>query len=105
MPSRSATRRASPTGRPLKPMTTASEAAASITSDIEPSFDWALTESCFSDGNWCGEVSDYVAANKAVFMCEYEPSSFDAACTAWKSKSYSPILKNLELDAELTRCP
>lgn len=79
--------------------------AASITPDIEPIFDWALTESCFSDGNWCGEVSDYVTANKPVFMCEYEPSSFDAACSAWKSKSYSPILKNLELDAQLTRCP
>lgn len=79
--------------------------AASITSSIEPSYDWALTESCFSDGNWCGDVSDYVTAGKPVFMCEYEPDSFDAACRAWAPQKYSPILKNLDLDAELTRCP
>ncbi len=42
---------------------------------IEPSFDWALT------------------------------GSFDAACAAWQPRRYSPILKNRELDAEITRCP
>jgi hypothetical protein len=79
--------------------------ASSITSDIAASYDWALTESCYSDGNWCGDVKAYASANKPVFMCEYEAKSFSAACSAWKSKSYSPILKSLDLDAPVTFCP
>jgi hypothetical protein len=79
--------------------------AAGITDSIEARFDWALTESCYSDGNWCGDVSAYIDADKPVFMCEYEAGSFDAACGAWQAKKYSPILKDLELDAKLTRCP
>jgi hypothetical protein len=79
--------------------------ASSITSDIAASYDWALTESCYSDGNWCGDVQAYVKANKPVFMCEYEAKSFSAACSAWKPKSYSPILKGLDLDAPVTFCP
>ena len=79
--------------------------ASSITSDIATNYDWALTESCYSDGNWCGDVKAYTAANKPVFMCEYEAKSFSAACSAWKSKSYSPILKSLDLDAPVTFCP
>jgi len=79
--------------------------ASSITADIAATYDWALTESCYSDGNWCGDVKAYAAANKPVFMCEYEADSFDAACSAWKPKSYSPILKSLDLDAPITFCP
>jgi len=79
--------------------------AASITSDIASVYDWALTESCYSDGNWCGDVKPYANANKPVFMCEYEAASFSAACSAWKPKLYSPILKALDLDAPVTFCP
>lgn len=79
--------------------------AASITSNITTSYDWALTESCYSDGNWCGDVQAYVTANKPVFMCEYEAKSFSAACDAWKPLRYSPILKGLDLDAPITFCP
>lgn len=79
--------------------------AASITSAIVADYDWALTESCFSDGDWCGDVEDYVDANKPVFMCEYEESSFNDACSAWQSKNYSPILKSLDLDEPVTFCP
>jgi len=79
--------------------------AASITGDIAATYDWALTESCYSDGNWCGDVKAYATANKPVFMCEYEAASFTAACGAWKPKSYSPILKSLDLDAPVTFCP
>ncbi|MES1184215.1 MAG: endo alpha-1,4 polygalactosaminidase [Myxococcales bacterium] len=79
--------------------------AASITGDIAATYDWALTESCYSDGNWCGDVKAYATANKPVFMCEYEAASFGAACSAWKPKSYSPILKSLDLDAPVTFCP
>ena len=79
--------------------------ATSITADIAATYDWALTESCYSDGNWCGDVKAYVSANKPVFMCEYEATSFSAACSAWKPKTYSPILKGLDLDAPVTFCP
>jgi hypothetical protein len=79
--------------------------ASSITSKIAATYDWALTESCYSDGDWCGDVKAYASANKPVFMCEYEADSFNAACSAWKPKSYSPILKSLDLDAPITFCP
>jgi len=79
--------------------------ASSITSSIAATYDWALTESCYSDGNWCGDVKAYATANKPVFMCEYEAKSFNAACSAWKPKSYSPILKGLDLDSPVTFCP
>jgi len=79
--------------------------ASRITSKIVANYDWALTESCYSDRNWCGDVEAYALANKPVFMCEYEAKSFSAACNAWKPKSYSPILKGLDLDAPITFCP
>lgn len=79
--------------------------AASITKDIVATYDWALTESCYSDGNWCGDVQAYVDANKPVFMCEYEQKSFSAACAAWQKHQFSPILKGLDLDAPVTFCP
>ena len=37
-------------------------------------------------------------------MCEYEADDFDAACEFGVPRRYSPILKKLELDAELTFC-
>jgi endo-alpha-1,4-polygalactosaminidase (GH114 family) len=78
--------------------------AASITSSIVSIYDWVLTESCYSDGNWCGDVEAYAKADKPVFMCEYEAGSFDASCSAWQSKGYSPILKGMDLDAPVTFC-
>jgi hypothetical protein len=79
--------------------------AASITAAIASDYDWALTESCFSDGDWCGDVQAYVDAGKPVFMCEYAAASFEDACASWKPRRYSPILKGLDLDAPVTFCP
>lgn len=79
--------------------------ASGITASIESVYDWALTESCYSDGDWCGDVEAYVTHDKPVFMCEYEASSFAAACSAWKPRRYSPILKDLDLGAPVTFCP
>jgi hypothetical protein len=79
--------------------------ASGITDQIADTYDWALTESCYSDGNWCGDVKAYADANKPVFMCEYQPQSFNAACSAWQPKHFSPILKSLDLDAPVTFCP
>lgn len=79
--------------------------ASGITDEIIAHYDWALTESCYSDGDWCSDVMAYVAADKPVFMCEYEPDSFDAACDAYEGLGFSPILKSLDLDEEITFCP
>jgi hypothetical protein len=77
----------------------------SLTATLEPLYDWALTESCYSDGNWCGDVLPYVSADKPVFECEYEAASFSDACKAEKDRGYSPILKTMALDATITFCP
>jgi hypothetical protein len=79
--------------------------ASGITSELVALYDWALTESCYSDGNWCGDVKPYVDADKPVFMCEYAAKSFTAACNAWQPQSFSLILKSLDLDAPVTFCP
>jgi Glycoside-hydrolase family GH114 len=79
--------------------------APGLTRDLVDSYDWALTESCYSDGDWCSDVDAYVKTNKPVFMCEYAESSYSDACSAWKPKGFSPILKNMALDAAITFCP
>jgi Glycoside-hydrolase family GH114 len=76
-----------------------------LTKDLVALYDWALTESCYSDADWCGDVQAYVDANKPVFMCEYEADSFNDACDAWQPLGYSLILKGLDLDAPVTLCP
>jgi hypothetical protein len=78
--------------------------ASELTDELESSYDWALTESCYSD-DWCADVAAYARANKPVFQCEYEEGSFADACSAWLAEGFSPILKNLDLDAEVTFCP
>jgi glycosyl hydrolase family 114 len=79
--------------------------AASISAAIESEYQWALTESCYSDGDWCADVSRYAQHDKPVFMCEYEAGSFDAACSKWQKQKYSPILKSLDLDEPVSFCP
>lgn len=79
--------------------------AASITAQLAGTYDWALTESCYSGGGWCGDVGAYVAAGKPVFMCEYEAASFAAACAWAAAHGYSAILKAQALEAPVTFCP
>ncbi|HEX2734804.1 MAG TPA: endo alpha-1,4 polygalactosaminidase [Polyangiaceae bacterium] len=79
--------------------------AASITEEIVAEYDWALTESCYSDDDWCGDVADYVAQQKPVFMCEYEADTFPDACSEWQEQGFSPILKGMDLDAPVSFCP
>jgi hypothetical protein len=79
--------------------------ASELTDDIEAIYDWALTESCYSDGDWCGDVSAYADHDKPVFMCEYEQGSFANACSTWQARGYSPILKDMDLGADVTFCP
>lgn len=78
--------------------------APGITDQIVSRYQLALTESCYSDGDWCGDVSPYADANKPVFMCEYEQASFADACSNWQPAGFSPILKDLDLDSPITFC-
>lgn len=79
--------------------------AASITAAIQARYDWALTESCYADGNWCPQLAPYLGADKPVFMCEYQAASFAQACAWAAPRRYSPILKALDLGAPVTTCP
>ncbi len=79
--------------------------ASELTTVLQPTYDWALTESCYSDGDWCEEMSAYVENDKPVFMCEYEADSFADACAWALPLGYSPILKELELGAPVEFCP
>jgi hypothetical protein len=79
--------------------------ASEITAGIQSVYDGALTESCYSDGNWCADMQAYIDANKPVFACEYESSRFSAACSWGKPRKYSFILKSLDLNAPVTFCP
>jgi hypothetical protein len=79
--------------------------AASITGAVHPSFDWALSEGCYADGNWCPDFQPYLDAGRPVFMCEYQAATFAAACSWAVPRGYSPILKGLDLGAPVTFCP
>ena len=73
---------------------------------LEPSFDWALTESCFGQEDWCADMSVFVKAGKPVFMTEYEGevSGWSAACARAKELGFSAILKRLDLDPWVQTC-
>ena len=80
--------------------------ASSITSAIEPIYDFAITEDCFNDG-WCDDVKSYADDDKAVFQCEYTDTKvdFSAACTSASKNKFSAILKKRDLDAWIQFCP
>jgi hypothetical protein len=74
--------------------------------DLEPSFDWALNEECFTYSECDGYASTFVAAEKAVFQTEYvDASQLDAVCAVTKPLGLSTILKDLDLDAYRVACP
>lgn len=74
--------------------------------DLEPSFDWALTEDCFLEG-WCPQFEVFTKKGKAVFQTEYTDTGidFNAACTYAKSKNFTAVLKHRDLDAYRKTCP
>lgn len=84
-----------------------------LTEELQPYFDWALTEDCYGEdpsSPWCSQVAPYVANNKAVFMVEYTDAItaedfMDNACI-WgnEQNGFSPVLKNRDLDAALQTC-
>jgi endo-alpha-1,4-polygalactosaminidase (GH114 family) len=77
--------------------------------DLLPYFDWALTEDCFAD-DWCGQMTPFIAAGKAVFAAEYTDQMttdhfLSQVCPQAGTMSLSAILKNRDLDAWRQACP
>ncbi len=76
---------------------------------LEPSFDWALTEGCFEQG-WCNDLKLFTDKGKPVFMTEYTDAITleqfkKEACLLAKTLKFSAILKNRNLDAQRETCP
>jgi hypothetical protein len=74
--------------------------------DLVDTFDWALTESCASDG-WCSDLKPFISQGKAVFQCEYTSSGMTLAkfCPQSKAMQFSGLLKGLQLDNTGQACP
>jgi len=74
--------------------------------DLEPLFDWALDEECWTYDECDLYAPNFLANGKAVFHAEYvDASQLDAVCAATKPLGLSTILKNIELDAFRLPCP
>ena len=75
-------------------------------SDLLPYYDWALTEDCFFQ-EWCGDVTPFIAAGKAVFAAEYTDTGItpDEFCPQAETLQFSAILKHRGLDAWRQACP
>jgi hypothetical protein len=72
--------------------------------DLEPLFDWALNEECFTYDE-CNAYQPAFAA-KAVFHAEYvDAAELGAVCAVTQPLGLSTLLKNIELDAYQLPCP
>ncbi|MDW8031733.1 MAG: endo alpha-1,4 polygalactosaminidase, partial [Candidatus Bipolaricaulota bacterium] len=73
--------------------------------DLMPYFEWAIVESCFSQG-WCEQMRPFIQANKAVFAIEYtdEGTTLEEFCPQANALRFSAILKNRQLDAWMQSC-
>jgi hypothetical protein len=69
---------------------------------LEPSFDFAVSEECFQYGE-CGRLAPFVAAGKPVFEVEYagDPASY---CPQAKQAGFMAMGKNMSLDAARQPC-
>ncbi|GAB4197331.1 MAG: endo alpha-1,4 polygalactosaminidase [Roseiflexaceae bacterium] len=76
-----------------------------LAAELQPDFDWALTESCFAQG-WCEQMQPFLAAGKAVFAAEYTESGITTAqfCAGARRLGISAILKHLELGVYRESC-
>lgn len=74
-------------------------------SELEPYFNWALTEDCFAEG-WCTQMLPFINAGKVVFAAEYTDSgiSFEKACIQAEALGFSLILKKRDLNAYRKTC-
>ncbi len=73
---------------------------------LEPDFDWALVESCYTYSE-CQLWAPFRAAGKAVFVIEYTTSRKRQArfCALAGNDGYALLFKRRKLDGWLARCP
>jgi len=75
--------------------------------ELEPSFDFAISESCFA-GGWCGLWQPFTVAGKPVLAIEYtdeftEPAFLQQVCPAVPAGLHA-VLCRRELDGWTLRC-
>jgi hypothetical protein len=74
--------------------------------DLEPDFDWALNEECFTFHECAQYQDNFLAANKAVFHAEYvDPNRLAEVCAVTAPLGLSTVIKKIELDAYRLPCP
>lgn len=73
--------------------------------ELEPYFDWVITESCFAE-DWCDDLAPFLDAGKPVFAIEYtdEIKSLYDFCPLALEQGISVLLKHRELDATFGSC-
>ncbi len=77
-----------------------------MAAQLEPMFDFAITEDCLADG-WCDQMAPYLAAGKAILAAEYDVDPADrlAKCEQAKTIGLSLIFKTPDLDSTGSGCP
>jgi hypothetical protein len=80
--------------------------AAELVDDLVGSFDFAIIESCATEGA-CADYAAFAAHNKAVFQIEYrdETKDWPAVCRDAAANRFTAILAGLELDGSGQSCP
>jgi hypothetical protein len=74
--------------------------------DLEPYFDWAINEECFTYDECAQYRDNFLGANKAVFHAEYvDPHRLAEVCAVTEPLGLSTLIKNIELDAFQLPCP
>jgi len=74
---------------------------------LRASFDWAVTEQCYSQ-HWCGLFASYTNENRLVVDIEYgiTNAAFRRnVCPAAARYRETALLKHLSLNAWAVRCP
>ena len=71
--------------------------------DLVGDFDFSINEQCIEYGE-CSQLTPFIAANKAVFNCEYN-TSLATMCAQATTRSLSSIKKRLDLGAWVQTCP
>ena len=74
--------------------------------ELEPWFDWALTEECFQQ-DWCTQMLPFTQAGKAVFAAEYTDSGvkLENFCPLAVELNISLLLKKRNLGSWMEQCP
>ena len=74
--------------------------------ELEPYFDWALNEECFTYDECTQYQENFLAANKAVFHAEYvDRNRLAEVCAVTAPLGLSTLIKSIELDAFRLPCP